>query len=270
MIEVMRPSCAILLASLLIASPLSSLHAQTKTGFEGTVSDTLGNYLEDVQVGLVGTSHYTVTDGRGAFHLPDVKPGSYTLSMRRLGYDPLTMTFVILQSNAMSVDFELTESAVRIAPVNIKSERISAKLRRVGFESRMKTSGAPASHFLTRTEMEKTHVQSLTNVVDKMGGRARACEDPAVYMDGLPYQTFADFGGALTGRTTGVTGTPRSSTRNPAPATTKNTPLDAILLRSIEGVEIYTNPSETPAQYKQGLAGQQNNRCVVLLWTRER
>ena len=243
---------------------------QPRSGLDGTVSDTLGNFLEDVQVGLVGTPNYTVTDARGAFHLPQVKPGSYTLSMRRLGYDPLTMTFVILEGTPMSVDFELTTLAVRIAPLNIKAERISPKLRAVGFESRLRSSGAPPSHFVTRAEIEKQHIQSITNIIDKMGGRARACNDPAVFMDGLPYQTFSDFGGATIGRSTGAVGATATPARSPVPTSTKNSPLDQILIHNIEGLEIYTNSSETPAQFKEGPGNQQNNKCVVVVWTRQR
>jgi hypothetical protein len=284
---------ALLLAPFLLALPFASLYLRTplssaavtapldtsarglqpRSGLAGTVTDTLGNVLEDVQVSLVGTPNYAVTDARGAFRLPLAKPGSYTLSMRRLGYDPLTMTFVILQGTPMSVDFELTSEGVRIAPLNIKSERVSPRLRQVGFESRLKSSGAPPSHFVTRAEIEKDHIQSLSYIIDKMGGRAKSCTDPAIFMDGLPYQTFADFGATTIGRSAGVfstSGATSAAPRTSSPSSGKNSPLESILIRNIEGVEIYTNSSETPAQFKEGLGGQQNNKCVMVIWTRDR
>jgi hypothetical protein len=267
----MRLSNALRIAAFLLALPVSSVRAAQERGvIEGTVSDTLGNLLEDVQVGLVGTPHYAVTDEKGAFHLPKVKAGSYTLSMRRLGFDPLTMIFVVLDDNGISVDFELSPTAVRVAPVSIKTERVSLRLRLAGFETRMKTAGVPASHFITRQEIEKRHVQSLTNLIDRMGGRARACDYPNVFLDGSPYKTYTDFSmPAPSGRSAARNGQRNSASQEEGTGFQKLKPLDAFQIRYIEGVEVYSNAAEIPVEFKGGPDGQMNGKCVVLLWTRD-
>lgn len=276
----MRLSNAFLLVGVLVASPASTTHAMQQSGILGTVSDSLGNLLEDVQVGLVGTPHYAITDEKGWFKLANVKSGSYTLSMRRLGYQPITMPFAIMAGNAATVDFELLPSTVRLAPVNVKSEHLSAKLRRVGFENRLKTAGVPASHFITRQEIEKRHVTSITQLIDRMGSRARVCDFPSVFLDGAPYATLTDLPPATTAPRSGsagigLAGGSSSGIRAPTSADDgagfrRISPLDMFQVRSIEGIEIYSSTAEIPAEFKGGPNNRLSAKCVVVIWTRDR
>lgn len=272
----MRLSNTLLLLASLLTMPLASAAAmQQKSGLAGIVSDTLGNVLEDVQVGLVGTPYYSLTDEKGEFKLLGVVPGNYTLSMRRLGYSPFTMKFIIVEGSAMNVDFELTQSTVRLAPLNIKSERISPRLRRVGFENRLRTAGVAPSHFITRQELEKRNIQSLQQVIDRMGSRARTCSFPNVFLDGVSYNTLMETA-AMKPRPRSSSGAlvgPSSMSNSNAASETgfqKNKPLETFLVRSIEGMEVYTSTAEAPAEFRVGPNGQMNDKCTVVLWTRDR
>jgi hypothetical protein len=267
----MKIPSAFLLAVLLATAPCNKAYAMQERGsFGGTVSDTLGNLLADVQVGLVGTAHYSVTDEKGVFSLRDVKAGNYILSMKRLGYDPLTMTFAIADDKGVAVDFELTKSVLRLAPLTIKAERMSSTLRRVGFANRLRSGGAPPSHFITRQEIDKNHYESLQRVVDKLGGRAKACDTPALFVDGLAYQTTTDFSPATSPRA--ITPSSQRGPSLPSPSYSgfsRPKPLENFSIRDIEGMEIYFL-SEIPAEFKRGPDGSPNDKCVVVLWTRDR
>ena len=87
----MRVSNALLLAGLLQISAVIPLHAQ-RSGIVGTVSDTLGTPLQGVFVELSGTDFGAITNHTGAFKLVKVKPGTYTVFMRRVGFEALAST----------------------------------------------------------------------------------------------------------------------------------------------------------------------------------
>lgn len=269
----MRLTNAFLLVAVLIGVPgRSALASQSqKVGnIDGTVSDTLGNLLADVQVGLVGTPHYAVTDDKGVFHLPKVPTGSYTIAMRRLGFSPITMAFAVTDTRNQVVDFELTQNAVRLAPLSIKAEHISAQLKRVGFESRLRTAGVAPSHFVTRQELEAKHVQLLSHVIDRLGSRAHACDNPNVFLDGIPFTTFAGVAStAVQPNAPTLSGRARSP-REDNSGFQNNKPLDFFQVRNIEGMEVYSSASEVPAEFKAGPGGNMNSKCVIVLWTRDR
>lgn len=271
----MRLRVALLLTAFCLGISPRLAHAdQQHSGVEGTVADSLGNLLSDVQVGLVGTPHFAITDEKGEFKLPQVKAGNYTLSMKRLGYAPISMAFAMLDDRGVTLDFEMTATAVRLAPLSIKAERLSSKLRRVGFADRMKTGGAPPSHFVTRQELEKNHYESLQRVVDKLGGRAKTCDNPTLFLDGLPYSTFLDIqqnpSQAATPRILSPGASQRmTSTTDNAGGFQRPKPLENFDVRAIDGMEIYFQ-SEVPAEYRRQVYGVRDSKCVIVLWTRDR
>ena len=260
----MRLSNALLLAAMFVALPATKVEAQ-RSGIVGIVADTLGNLLSEVEVTLVDTKHSARTNSKGEFRLLKVKSGHYSLSMRRIGFAPLTMQVDVPEGEAVDLDFELTPQEVRLATIAIKAERLSPKLRRVGFESRMKTTGVPASHFITRNDIEKQNPISLMHMIDRMGGRSRSCADPNIFMDGMPMFGQVDFG--LPAPIRAGQPPPRSASQN---SFQKLRPLDNIALKAVDGVEVYTSTSEIPPEFRGDPDGRTNNRCVVLIWTRER
>ena len=132
----MRVLIALLLVALLEISAAVPLHAQ-RSGIVGTVADTSGAMLQGVFVELTGTDFGAVTNQKGEFKLLKLKPGTYTVAMRRVGFEALSMKLEVKNSDPMELDFELTPTQVRLAPVVVKeTSGISDKLKRVGFENR--------------------------------------------------------------------------------------------------------------------------------------
>ncbi len=235
-------------------------------GIIGVVSDTLGVLIVNVQVILVDTRYATSTNDKGEFRLSKLKPGNYTLSMRRLGYAPFFVPIVVSDGDPTELAFELTPSEARLEPINVETERLSAKLRRVGFESRRRTSGVPASHFLTHLEIEQRNPVSLSQVVERMKGRSGSCTDPNVYMDGMPAFTNDN----STGPVRLIPRSASTQSRTLQGNFSKNRTLDNIPFKEVDGLEVYAGLSEIPAEFKMGTNGLPNDACVVLIWTRER
>lgn len=264
--KVMRHFSALVLMTVLALMPASRLHAQ-RSGIVGIVYDTLGQTLSGVQIELSGTDFGAITNSRGEFRLIKVTPGPYTLQMRRLGFEALSMKIDVAKGDAMEIDFELTPTQVRLAKFDVKAIYNSDKLKRVGFEERQKTSGIAPSRFITRAEIDKRNPLSLIHILDRIGGRVRNCVDAVVYIDGVapavppgepqtgPFRT----GGAMR----------PSASRTDNGSSHRYRPLDLIPPRTVEGMEIYASTSEIPSEFRRGQFGDLNNRCVVLIWTRD-
>ncbi|MEO7360935.1 MAG: carboxypeptidase-like regulatory domain-containing protein [Gemmatimonadaceae bacterium] len=263
----MRVLSALLLFVLLqvTAAPLCA----QKSGIVGTVSDTLGNALGGVQVELSGTDYGSITNVSGEFRLTKVKPGPYTIYMRRIGFEAIAMPINISSGDPMELDFELTPSILRLAVIPVKAAAVSQKLLRVGFVDRLKTSGVPPSRFITRAEIEKRNPISLTHLLESKGGRVRNCVDASVWIDGLPpivaeQQTAAPAGGIL-GRNSSLRGMPRTENNNPM----RYRPLESIPVKVVEGMEVFASISEVPIEFRAGGNMAVNGKCVILIWTRD-
>lgn len=256
---------------MIVAWPVASLEAQ-RSGIVGTVADTMGAMLSGVQVELSGSDFSAITNSRGEFRLTRVKPGPYTLLMRRVGFEAMSIKIEIRNGDPMELDFELTPTQVRLATVEVNAKYTSDKLKRVGFESRQKTSGIAPSRFITRADIEKKNPQSLIHLVDRIGGRVRNCADAIVWVDGVAPGAQTDFatrGGPGSGvlSTGGALRAPSGRTENTS--THRYRLLDNITPRTVEGMEIYASPAEIPAEFRRDQFGEANGRCVVLIWTRE-
>ena len=263
----MRVSNVLLLAALLEISAAIPLPAQ-RSGILGTVSDTLGTPLQGVFVELSGTDFGAITNQTGEFKLVKVKPGTYTVFMRRVGFEALSMKLDIRNGDPMELDFELTPTMVRLAPVVVREEYSSNKLKRVGFENRLKTSGIAPSRFITRADIEKRNPMSLTHLLERQGGRVRNCVDALVYIDGAPPMIAPENtgGSGPFSRNSSL----RSAARNENRNNMDYRALEFIPVKQVEGMEIYTSVSEIPAEYRPGGNTNVNGKCVILLWTRER
>ena len=268
----MRVLSALLLVAALDLTTIAPLQAQ-RSGIVGTISDTLGAALGGVQVELSGTDYGSITNMKGEFRLTKVKPGSYTIFMRRVGYEAISMQLDIKGGDPMELDFELTPTTLRLATIAVRSNVMSEKLRRVGFADRLKSSGIPPSHFITRADIEKRNPMSLTHLLEHQGGRVRNCVDATVWIDGIPPSVGPDTPIAGTAPASGQLGR-NSSLRGSTRIENNNNsgryrPLENIPVKVVDGMEIFATMSEVPIEFRAGGNTSVNGKCVILIWTRE-
>lgn len=266
----MRVFSVLLLVAALEVTTVAALPAQ-KSGIVGTVSDTLGNALGGVQVELSGTDYGSISNVKGEFRLSKVKPGEYVIFMRRIGFEAISMKLEVKPGNPMELDFELTPTTVRLATIPVKDAVVSEKLRRVGFVDRQKTAGVPASHFITRAEIEKRNPMSLTHLLERQGGRVRNCVDATVWIDGIPPSLAPDppppgtRGSGELSRNSSIRSAARSENSNAL----RYRALESIPVKVVEGMEIFASISEVPVEFRAGGNAMVNGKCVVLIWTRD-
>ncbi|MGZ8492304.1 MAG: SusC/RagA family TonB-linked outer membrane protein [Gemmatirosa sp.] len=123
----------------------------------GTVTETGGQPLSNVQVQLVGTQFGGLTGADGRYTINGVPAGSYSLRAQRIGFAPLTRQVTVADGQTATADFQLTASATQLSAVSV-----------VGYtnEQRRDISGAVTT--VTGTELRD---QKVATVEEALRGR---------------------------------------------------------------------------------------------------
>src|SRR5271163_1884859 len=64
-------------------------------GITGTVKDTVGSVLQGAQIALQPTATTVASDAQGNFLIPNIKPGTYTLTISYVGFGSSVTTIVV-------------------------------------------------------------------------------------------------------------------------------------------------------------------------------
>ena len=120
------------LAPLVLFVSVLFLHAQTPLGtVTGIATDPSGAVVPNATITLTaqetGVKHTTVTNGAGAYTLPDIPPGTYKLTaeakgFRTFGVQPFTLD--AFRTVRVDIRFELTGDAVEL---NVSAEAIQTE-----------------------------------------------------------------------------------------------------------------------------------------------
>ncbi len=216
--------------------------------------------------GLVGR---TAEDGR--FSIGNIPAGDYVLIVRAVGYQPLEGEAEIRGKDTVEVTFELKRSVQVLESVHVEApgpKPVVAKM--VEFEERRKVG---LGRFLTRVELERREHSALSDVLRMVAGM-KLVRRPSECGDG--YAGATGRGGQIKWETwMTCSGYPMS------PACFMTIYVDGIRLWiwgqeevpdldklltviTLEGIEIYRGPSETPIAYQST-----GSACgAILLWTR--
>ena len=145
----------------LLAAPAS---AQLQlASLVGVVRDTAGAPVSGVEVWLRGSDLYTHTADNGGFRLLDITPGDAKLTVRRMGYEPITVDIRLSAGVRDTVVISMSMVAASLEGISVEEARMtrSTKLLK-GFWDR-KASGF--GHFVTREEIDAKDAHSFTDLV---------------------------------------------------------------------------------------------------------
>jgi TonB-dependent starch-binding outer membrane protein SusC len=122
-----------LLLVLALAFPVL-LVAQTPIGtISGRVTDaSLGRGLPDVQVTINGTRIGALTGANGEYTLTGVPTGQRTITVRRIGYQPVSQTVQVLPGATATADVALGVSAINLSEVVVTGTGTATEKRKVG------------------------------------------------------------------------------------------------------------------------------------------
>jgi hypothetical protein len=229
-------------AALLTAVGTSVLGAQRGV-VRGRVTDTVGVAIAEVDVAIVAIHALTRTDAEGRFVISNVPRGAYEVSMRRIGYEPATITAVV-GDLAYSYDVVLSAQATTIPGMTASADM---KLR-LGIEDfyRRRARGAGGT-FFTRAEIARRNPRRTTDVLRNSPGlrivssrsgtgirfSGKSQCPPAIWLDGQEVRDME---------------------------------VDNISVTDIEGMELYSGPSTTPMQFSHGSS--RADCGAIVIWTR--
>jgi hypothetical protein len=129
----------------------------------GVVRDTAGAPVSGVEVWVRGSDLYTHTADNGGFRLIDITPGDAKLTVRRLGFEPITVDIRLSAGVRDTVVISMSMVAASLAGVNVEEERLTRSTRLLrGFWDRR---GSGFGHFVTREEIDAKDAHNFTDLV---------------------------------------------------------------------------------------------------------
>lgn len=228
----------------LIALHPGALAPEARAQQHGSISGTIraagdeGPMLEGARIVLLGTTFVANSNRLGEFSFHGIAPGKYTLQASAIGYAALSMPVEVRALQIVRVVFEATPEAAVLPDVEV-TEPVRGTMDFL----RRRTSGR--GRYFTRAQIEKRNPATIADLMRMVPGLRVDCRGvvcrvtslrggrncvPAYYMDGIPTD----------------------------PAAVWMTPP-----RDLEGIEIYTGPSETPPELEHRAS------CgAIVLWTR--
>ena len=225
------------------------------------IDDATDAPVADVRISIIGQAAEGVTDARGRFLYAVPQPGKVVLIVRRLGYNPGTLSVDVVAGDTARVTYAMTAAPQTLTTVAVKDTLNSASPFLSGFDRRL-ASHAGAASYITRNEIDKRkpslttdllrRVSSLT-IVDSSGvlmAVSRRIQKPNIRSGGVvmdlkncPMQVAVD--GQL--REWGF------AVNNIAP-------------EEIHGIEIYPGPATIPAEFAS--MKRDANCGLIMIWTR--
>jgi len=195
-------------------------------------------------VSLEGTEIQVATDKKGKFRFPKVAAGEYLIRAEIEGYPAATSTIQLALGERVEVEFLVGADAAGEVLPEIEVTASENRISPVATFNRRATEGN--GRYITRADIERRKPANLMDLLRTVPGVRVVCPrtqhvcalrlrratcGPAYYMDGMPTDPSA---------------------------------LYLTLPSDVEGIEVYSGPSETPIE----LEGMRSGCGVIAIWTR--
>lgn len=218
-------------------------------GIRGTVRDSTGQAIIGAQVTMPGTSLIAETDDSGRFELGKVRPGMLSMRFRRLGYEPDTISLLVLAGKTVPLEVTLTRLQVRLTPVVITG-RAELTGWRQGFYQRKDVG---TGHFFTREDIERRNPSSMSDMFRMIPG-VQVQASHGMIRNQLRFR--------------GSRGCAPLTWLDGAPLSSGEFDIDALSPRSIEAFEVYTG-SLVPPRFSVAPGIGPRTCGAVVIWSRE-
>lgn len=245
--------------AVLCALAVATAGAQKPTLVFGVVTNANGVRLQGVELLLANSTLHVVTNDSGEYSFAAAPTGRLRLTARRIGFKPMEKGFKLDAGDARQVDFELEGIPELLDSILILGRGGNGRMADF-WNRRMMGVGA----FITHADIERRKPYRPSDLLRTIAG-VRVDTDMG---DGRPVIRM--------GRTPIGTATRRNVVTlagdcrvnyyldgHFVPSGTFH--LDDIPTMSVEAIEIFRGPSETPAAFRQ-----RETACgVISIWTRE-
>lgn len=130
------------------------------------LADSTERPISGAEISL-GDSVVGRSDANGAFAIPAVKPGAYTLVVRALGYHPFTTPITVVAGQRFEADLLLSRAPTQLAAVATNTDAITRARWRDGFDERRRTG---VGHFIDEKTLARTPERWAQNIVGLVPG----------------------------------------------------------------------------------------------------
>jgi TonB-linked SusC/RagA family outer membrane protein len=188
------------IALALVSAGVSAASAQQRGSITGTVVDQATQQpLVGVQVGVAGTQLGNTTDQQGRFTIANVSAGSHELQASLLGYSAVTRTVTVPAGGSVSVDFQLSQSAISVEGLVVTALGVERLAKELAYStstvSAEELTRAPETNFVTALASRTPGVDVVTQS-GNVGGSTRIVirginslsgdNQPLFVVDGVP------------------------------------------------------------------------------------
>lgn len=164
--------CSLGFAILLLFGSLLSAPAQTGS-IEGTVRDSAGAVIPDVNVKVKGSYFAAATDENGHYTLSGIKPGEYTVQVSAIGYKTIEFT---------SVRVNRDESTALDITLSVSSVTVGEEILVIGERPLLDIEQTESKHIVTSKDIDAQIVENVIDVVTLQPGVIK--QDEALYIRG--------------------------------------------------------------------------------------
>jgi len=239
-----------------------------KAALRGRVTNRIEVPLAGVEVRVLGDSIATTTDSAGRFVLRGVPSGGRVVLVRRIGYLPQYLSAVFRPGENREVTVVLSPGAYQLPDVDVSA--VPSKPLEYAYTSKydefFRRRRIGLGQYISREDIERRTVTQTPELLFGVRGllvnpgapdvrpsaiKVPGCHRIAVWVDGVELRPF----------TTGGFGRPMVGDPNGADELTGEM-LERILPIQIEMIEVYTRPSQMPAE-TVGTAC-----AAIMIWTR--
>jgi len=234
-----------------VAGRLQAQSAVARGVIDGLVTDTTLVPLEGVTAELIAFGIEVRTAVNGRFRMLALPTGQYVLTIRRLGYSPLSTLVSVAAGDTVRASFML-----RPMPLSLDKVRINAASEAPSVTEFEQRRALGVGQFMTESEIHKLNFVGTSDLLrtfqSVVVGTHAVLNTRGFGFHACPYRVFVD-------------GVPRAPVMGldadlPAPS-------------QIAGIEVHTNSATVPLQYATfgGAAGSSagGGVCgVILIWTK--
>lgn len=232
-----------------LALAICCIAGQARAQISGTVTDSAGLPILMAHVTYSATGIEVTTNESGSFSFKDVIAGSATLSVKRLGFEPLTHPLSVANTSepVTGMVLRMNRLASFLPTQVVAAKKVSYSGRLAGYYQRLERKNS--GYFITRTQIDQENPRTLAQLLHhvpaisernmRAGGtgvrmRGRNCW-PLVWLDSTPMPAG-------------------------------DVDLNGISPQTLQGIELYLGSTTAPARFTLNRDG---NSCgTIVLWSR--
>jgi len=237
---VQTPRTALL--PLLLIWCASALEAQAARVSGRVVDRASGAPVNHAELVILGVDLIAYSDSLGHYEFARVAPGVVQVSVRAVGFTPLTIFIELAPGQRAERHIILDRNVAELPGVDVTAPASTMDYRLTAFERR-RMSGR--GQYLTEDQIVRIAAYSIADAVKNMRGVIYQCGGGSCYvrMSRAPMRCLPEY--IVDDRVMNDMG-------------------PGIPIRDVVGIEVYTGPSEVPGEY----AGRNAGCGVIVIWTR--